>query len=64
MEPTVPVPLRTHCPKCSRPVTVFMSAWNPAEPPRTQEWKCPHCHDVNRAELPGKVGWIAARQDS
>ena len=61
MEPAVPVPLRTQCPKCHRMVTIFMTAWSD-EAIKSQTWKCPHCHEPNHAELPGKIQWVAARQ--
>ena len=55
--------LPAQCAKCGGAVTLFLTTWNAAEPVRTQTWKCPHCHAANStAQLPGKVGWILARQ--
>jgi len=56
------VTLPVRCAKCGGSVTLFVTVWSPDEPAKTQTWKCPHCHDTNTAELPGKVGWVAARQ--
>ena len=50
------------CAKCGGGVTLFLTAWSTDKPAQTQTWKCPHCHETNSAELPGKVGWVAARQ--
>jgi len=54
--------VRVSCAKCGGAVTLFLTAWTPADSARTQTWKCPHCHESNSAELPGRVGWVAARQ--
>jgi hypothetical protein len=55
--------LPAQCAKCGGAVTLFLTVWSHDEPARTQTWKCPHCHEAtSSAQLPGKVGWIFARQ--
>jgi hypothetical protein len=56
------VMLPVYCTKCGGAVTLFLTPSSPAEPARTQTWKCSHCHEANAPELSGKVGWVAARQ--
>lgn len=59
-----PVTLPLNCPQCSRPVTLRFSAWTTDVPRKNQTWKCPHCHAENKADLPGKLEWVLARQDN
>jgi len=61
MSDTDKVTLPAECAKCGGWVTLFLAVWSSADPARTQMWKCPHCHEANSAELPGKVGAILAR---
>ena len=56
------VTLPAECATCGGMVTLFLTVWSSADPTRTQMWKCPHCHEANSAELPGKIGSILARQ--
>ena len=57
-----PVTLPLYCPLCGRAVTLRFSQWTPEVPWHAQTWKCPHCHTQNKAELPGKLVWVLARQ--
>ena len=56
------LPLR--CPKCTGTVTLFVSPWTADTPRQPQTWKCPHCHAENAGDLPGKVLWVLARQET
>ena len=55
------VTLPAECATCGGWVTLLLTVWTAAEPARTQTWKCPHCHDPNRAQLPGKVASVLPR---
>jgi hypothetical protein len=55
--------LPLHCPACGIGVDVQVVTWAKATNAAPQTYRCPVCKTDHRRDLPGRVAFVATRQE-